>query len=94
MKYFLLLSLLCFCGCSEPKPKPLPERYSATYEILYPSGSKVYTIQTKKGKARVGTYSEGFFHNGTLMYYVGDDSYESYDKEQYPIRIIKQHRIQ
>ena len=87
----VLLLTLFLIGCE--KPKSLPERYSVTYEILYPTGSKEYTIQTEKGKAKVGTYVSGFFHTGPLIYYLEDSTRKTYDKEQFPIRIKAQNKI-
>ena len=90
MKNIIIIGLLSliFISCGNP---PIKEKsYKVTYEVLYPQGSRQFTIYTKEGKARILKYHSGFFHSGPMVYKLIDKTYEGFAKEEYPIIIISQ----
>lgn len=91
MKYFgiILAFLLILCSC-EDTSKRRYQSYTVTYEVLYPNNTKQFTIQTKKGKAKVRKWHTGFFHGGPMVYSLVDEYPKELAYEEFPIIIISQ----
>lgn len=91
MKYFgiILAFLLILCSCGNTSKRRY-QSYTVTYEIMYPNNTKQFTIQTKKGKAKVRKWHSGFFNNGPMVYSLTDEGLIEYAFEEFPIIIISQ----
>ena len=70
----LFASLFISCGPVPIKEKP----YKVTYEVMYPRGSRHFTINTKEGKARVLKNKTGFFQGGPMVYKLIDKTYTTF----------------
>lgn len=92
MKHFriiLAFLLILFCSCADPSKKT-EQSYTVTYEVLYPNNTRQFTIQTKKGKAKVRKWHTGFFGGGSMVYSLVDERPRELAYEEYPIVIINQ----
>lgn len=94
MKHFgiILAFLLILCSCSDSTKNHScePKSYTVKYEVMYPNGTKQFTIKTKKGRARVRKWHTGFFHGGPMVYSLQDEGFKEYTYEEFPIIIISQ----
>ena len=92
MKHFriVLIFLLFFlCSCADSSKKT-EQSYTVTYEVLYPNNTRQFTVQTKKGKAKVRKWHTGFFNGGPMVYSLVDECPRELAYEEFPIVIINQ----
>ena len=88
MKNIIILFSIILSSCGNA---PIKEKsYKVTYEVLYPQGSKQFSINTKEGKAEVLKYHSGFFHGGPMVYKLIDKTHNRFAYEEFPIIIISQ----
>lgn len=88
MKNIIILFSIILSSCGNA---PIKEKsYKVTYEVMYPQGSRQFTINTKEGKAMVSKYHSGFFHGGPMVYKLIDKRFITFAYEEYPIIIISQ----
>lgn len=92
MKKFIITALFAslFISCGQVPYYIKEKPHKVTYEVMYPQGSRQFTINTKEGKARVSNYHSGFFHGGPMVYTLTDKTHAIFAYEEYPIIIISQ----
>ena len=88
MKYIIILFSIILSSCANTPIKD--KSYKVTYEVLYPQGSRRFSINTKEGKAKVLKYRSGFFNSGPMVYKLIDKDYNRFAYEEFPIIIISQ----
>ena len=88
MKNIIILFSIILSSCGNA---PIKEKsYKVTYEVLYPKGSRQFSINTKEGKAKILKYHSGFFHGGSMVYKLIDKAHNRFAYEEFPIIIISQ----